>query len=253
MSASDRNAREEAERAFWRNDPMEGPGTIPIEVIVKKLGEARVLLQCIDRFGPMFQGAKTILELGAGQGWASCIVKRRFPGAHVIATELSGEALSSLPQWERILGAKVDESFACRSDATSLADESVDLVFAFAAAHHFGAQRDVLVEMKRVLRPGGRGLYLYEPASSRALYSIAFKRVNRKRPQVPEDVLVPADLRAAASEAGLRFSGQSFPSLADRRPFEFLYYLALSLLSPLQMVLPCTGNFVFEKLGSTRT
>jgi SAM-dependent methyltransferase len=249
---ADRATREQAELAFWNTDPLEGPGTIPVEVVIKKMSEARVLLQCLDRYDATFGRATRILELGAGQGWASCVVKRRYPGAELVVTELSPAALSSLPQWERILGVSVDDARACSSDATGLEDESVDLVFAFAAAHHFAAKVEVLREMKRVLRPGGNGLFLYEPSTPRRLYPFAFRRVNRKRPQVLEDVMVPADLEAAAAEVGLRFRVDYFPSIADRGPTEFLYYLSLSVVAPLQRILPCTANFSFENVQEGR-
>jgi SAM-dependent methyltransferase len=243
----DRSTREQAEIDFWATDPQERPGPMPVDVLVKKMSEARVFLECLARFSSRFEAAQTIVELGGGQGWASCIVKARYPNARVVATDISQYALASLPEWARILNTTVDDSFACKSDSTGLPDESVDLVFAFAAAHHFASQADSLREIKRILKPGGQALYLYEPATPRLLYGPAFRRVNRKRPQVLEDVLIIDDVRRAARRAGLRCRVDYFPSLADRRPFEFLYYLALTAVRPLQRVMPCTVNLSFTK------
>jgi methylase of polypeptide subunit release factors len=35
-----------------------------------------------------FQQATRVLELGAGQAWAACIVKQRFPHLHVFASDI---------------------------------------------------------------------------------------------------------------------------------------------------------------------
>jgi hypothetical protein len=64
---------------------------------------------------------------------------------------------------------------------------------------------------------------------------------------VVEDVLVPSELLRIASELGLAGSVAFTPTLANRRPVEFLYYLALGQLKPLQRVLPCTADFVFRR------
>lgn len=45
-------------------------------------------------------------------------------------------------------------------------------------------------EIYRVLKDGGICLYLHEPSCRQYLYKLAFERVNRKRPKVPEDVLL---------------------------------------------------------------
>jgi hypothetical protein len=94
-------------------------------------------------------------------------------------------------------------------------------------------------------------LYLHEPSAPIWIYSRAVARVNRKRASydhdVVEDVLVPSELLRIASELGLAGSVAYTPTLANRRPVEFLYYLALGKLKPLQHVLPCTADFVFSR------
>ena len=127
------------------------------------------------------------------------------------------------------------------------ADASFDLVFAFGAAHHFVRHRATLREIARVLRPGGTALYLHEPAAPGLLRPLARWRVNRIRPEVPEDVLDVVLLGALARAEGLTLERRFAPSLQDRSPLALVYYLALRAAPLLQRVLPCSVDIVIGK------
>ncbi|MDQ3823156.1 MAG: class I SAM-dependent methyltransferase [Actinomycetota bacterium] len=242
--------RIDRELEFWRESPTERPDAFGSATLVHKLSEGLVLLEAIDRQRRWFERSGSILELGAGQGWAACIVKSMFD-ARVIASDVSPDAVATVPEWERVIGVGLDDALACPSFEVPLPDESVDLVFAFQAAHHFGAHRRTLCEAWRLLQPGGAALYLYEPTAPEWLYAPAVSRANRKRAgmghDVVEDVLVPSRLLRIAREVGFDASVAYTPSLTLRGRVEFLYYLALGVLKPLQRSLPCTADFVFEK------
>ncbi len=94
-----------------------------------------------------------------------------------------------------------------------------------------------------MLTPGGHCFYFYEPSCLAILHKIAHWRVNRKRPVVPEDVLIYKQIQALASEAGLDLSLSFYPSLIHRGAFETIYYSVLSKSSLLQRFLPCTINY----------
>jgi SAM-dependent methyltransferase len=245
-TADELERRQRVEIEFWKNSETERPGSGSIENIVNKAGDAAVFLDLIARFDTVFRTAGTIVELGAGQGWASCLVKRRFPNAHVTATDTSEHAVASVREWERIYQTRLDGVYACRSYETAEPDRSVDLVFCFAAAHHFVAQRRTMAEVARVLAPGGHALYLYEPSCRRYLHALATRRVNKKRPDVPEDVLMYERIVAIAREVGLTCDLDFFPSTRRRAPVEALYYTILQRMPPLQRLLPCTINYHFR-------
>ena len=242
------STREQREREFWTTSPDERPGAFSLGLLTHKMGEARVLLEKVAGFRDLFEGASTILELGAGQAWASAAVAHELGGDHrVIATDIAFEAVVSHTRWEQQFGARIAGEAACRSAALPFAGGSVDLVFAFAAAHHFATHRGTLHEVARVLRPGGRALYLHEPACRPWIYPLAYRRVMRKRPVVPEDVLRYPEIVRLAREAGLDADVRFAPTTTYRAPVETIYYLVLSKLRPLQHVLPCTVDFVFTK------
>jgi SAM-dependent methyltransferase len=244
--------KERIEVEYWRDSELERPGADIVNNLVFKLAEARILLQKIERHHESFAGAHRILEIGAGQGWAACIVKRRWPEAHVAACDISPYAIASLGLWERVFQAHLDEAFAAKSYALPVASGSLDLVFCFEAAHHFVAHRRTFVELARVLQPGGRCLYLHEPTCSSALHWAAQTRVNRKRPEVPEDVLIRSKIEALAADAGLQCETWFDPTTLNRGPAETVYYSVVSRMPLLQRVLPCTADFVVTKPQSTR-
>jgi hypothetical protein len=98
-----------------------------------------------------------------------------------------------------------------------------------------------------VLAPRGHALYLYEPSCRPYLYSVAKWRVNRKRPEVPEDILVHDKIVAIARHVGLDCELDYYPSTRRREPLETLYYAVLKWATPLQRMLPVTINYHFHK------
>jgi SAM-dependent methyltransferase len=229
--------RERIEVDYWRDSPDERPGPLLLPNILNKMHDAERFAAFFPRFRPLYRGR--VLELGGGQGWASCLAKRMAPEAHVTATDISPYAIASLPHWERLWSVKVDHSYACRATSIPERTGSVDLVWCFASAHHFDDMPAALSEMRRVLRPTGAALFLYEPAAPKYLYRLQKWRANRIRPAVPEDVLVPSVLRAQARAAGLSLTIHDCLSAPARGPLATAYYGALQAMPPLSRVLPC--------------
>jgi len=248
-SAPDIGARQRAEIEFWRDSKDESPECDSLTNLTFKMSEARIFLDCLERHRQSFASEGRVLELGAGQGWASCIYKKLFPIAHVTATDISEFAIMSVPKWERIFSVHLDNAYACVSYEINEPDSSIDRVFCYASAHHFLAHRRTLIEIMRVLKPGGVAFYFYEPATPGYLYSLAKRRVNRRRPAVQEDVLITSKIWNMARGLGFGVVIDHYPSTTCRTPVEAIYYCLLARISILQKILPCSVNLVFTKPG----
>jgi SAM-dependent methyltransferase len=212
-----------------------------------KLSELRWLQPKFSFYDQKFRDAGTVLELGGGEGWASCVVKRLHPKLHVIASDISDSAISGIDKWERIFESTVDTRFACKSYSVPLPDSSVDVIFSFQAAHHFRLHAETLREAVRLLKPGGICMYLHEPSCRKYIYPLAKWRVNKKRPECPEDLLVLEDLRKAAATLGLSLEVVYSTTTVNRGVIEGLYYKVLSMFPALCRLLPCTADFIFTK------
>ncbi len=235
------------ETAFWRDDERERPESDSIENIVNKVTDCQVFLEVSKEYDLFFKSARTVFELGGGQGWASCALKKVHPHLTVVLSDITDHAVASRHKWERIFQVSLPRAIACTSYQIPLKPASTDIVFCYAAAHHFGDMEGTLKEIHRVLTRGGHCFFLHEPAVIRPLYGLAYARVNKKRPVIHEDVIVYRELLSAARNLGFEADMSFHPTILKRGPVETAYYLALSKLKFLQSFLPCTANFHFRK------
>jgi SAM-dependent methyltransferase len=247
-AAADREAREVA---YWESSPLEGSGADTVGNLVNKLRESSVFLEKAERFAAVFATAAdhhgTVVELAGGECWGACIVARLHPKAAVIGSDLAPAAVASTTRWEAVFASTLAGKTSSRSSALPYRGGRVDVLFVFAAAHHFARHRETLIEIARVLRPGGTALYLHEPACRSFFYRLAKWRVNRKRPEVPEDLIVPARLIEDARAAGLDIDLRPAPTAHGRAPVAGMYYLVLTRLPWLCRLLPCTVDVVLRK------
>lgn len=95
---ADIDLKQKLEIEFWRDSKKESPESDSVYNIVNKLSDAGVFLDCIKRHKDKFRDSGRVLELGGGQGWASCIYKCLYPNSFVTATDISPFAIQSLPK-----------------------------------------------------------------------------------------------------------------------------------------------------------
>lgn len=97
-------------------------------------------------------GARSILEVGSGLGILVHDCAQRYTGARVFGIEYSADQLSRIPVADRL--------HFTRADAHNLpfTANSFDVVYCRYVLEHVARPVDVLREMARVLKPGGKAL-----------------------------------------------------------------------------------------------
>lgn len=91
-------------------------------------------------------------DIGAGTGFMTEGLVRA--GAHVVAVDPSGKMLAELQRKFGEVNRVV--SRILEGDRLPIEDQSVDGVFANMVLHHTEAPTHAIMEMKRILKPGGR-------------------------------------------------------------------------------------------------
>jgi SAM-dependent methyltransferase len=180
------------------------------------------------------------------------LVKDHCPQAYVITSDVVTDCVKHCGRYEKLLARCVDEKWAFSVRDMPFADGQFDRIFTFAAFHHFGDHGDytqVLAEISRCLKRGGKLVLLYEPTSPAYLYPLAYRRVNKNRAHdgVDEDVLVESKLRRIADKLGLTVRWMFYPNHRYRSSVAAsLYYFLVSKLGTSKYMV-CTANIVFEK------
>jgi ubiquinone/menaquinone biosynthesis C-methylase UbiE len=125
------------------------------------------------QLGPV-KGQK-VLDLGCGMGEES--VYFAMLGADVTAIDISPVGIELVKKRAAHNGvAERIRACAMRADETEFADGSFDVVHGFGILHHIGLEKG-LKEVKRVLKPGGRGLF-FEHMGNSALIERLRKRAD---------------------------------------------------------------------------
>jgi SAM-dependent methyltransferase len=99
---------------------------------------------------------KTILEYGCGDGENTVVLANR--GARIIAFDISAELLALARKRVEENGCEDVELLLGSAHTLPFADESIDIVFGMAILHHLDLEL-ASREIKRVLKPGGRGIF----------------------------------------------------------------------------------------------
>ena len=153
-----------------------------------------------------------VLDFGAGSCWLSSCLNRQ--GVATIAVDVSAAALElgrelfSMDQRHR---PEAEPRFLqYDGHRLPLADQSVDRIVAFDALHHVPNLDEVLAELARVLRVGGRAV-LAEPGQGHSHSEESLREMERY--DVLENDLDIADLERRALNAG--FTGMQLKPYAD--------------------------------------
>lgn len=151
-------------------------------------------LDRVDRLMPLASGSK-VLEVGCGSGHLTRRLAER--GVDIVGIDANPNAASV---------AGNDRVRTMRAESLSFDDDSFDAIVSIHAIEHIPALEVALVEMARVLRPGGDALFIYPAEPIMGLYAIPTSVILHGTPlkarQVHCHKLWPAKLRRLVSPLG---------------------------------------------------
>jgi SAM-dependent methyltransferase len=116
------------------------------------------LTAVLDRAG--VPAARSVVDLGAGSGAGSRLLRERYPDAVVTCVDNDPDMLELLrAQGFAVVGADLDEGFpelvGPPAPADTRSEAGVDLVWASSALHHVAHPAQLLVGVRRALASGG--------------------------------------------------------------------------------------------------
>jgi 2-polyprenyl-3-methyl-5-hydroxy-6-metoxy-1,4-benzoquinol methylase len=167
------------------------------------LGVPHFIQRLLDLVGDV--NGRDVLDLGAGTGFLSALLARQ--GARVVALDVAEDQLAVARERARVSG--VEHAVATRAAATEalpFPDGAFDAVVGSFVLHHVNL-RIVAPEIRRVLRPAGRAVFLETSARNRLLMAARTYVVGRfgvPRASSPDEAPLDA---AAERELGRAFPG----------------------------------------------
>ncbi len=178
----------------------------PSALLAKPCGSLREAPDLLTCFGLLLSGlaplpGMTVLDFGAGSCWTSHFLTQM--GCRVVAMDIS-EAMIDLGRRRYkehpVFGSQPSPEFnVFDGHRMDLDDGSVDRILCFDALHHVPNMREVLLEMGRVMGPGGLAGFS-EPGPNHS--KDAQSQHEMRRYGVPERDLVLDDVWEWAREAG---------------------------------------------------
>lgn len=240
--------KEQIEIEFWEKSQFESPKHFSPQNLNNKLQECVNLDYKINKYLPYVSGKKNVLEVGSGQGWASCYMKHKFlPDANFTVTDISKFAVESVRYWEEHFDVKMTKTYASKSYSIGEQDESFDLIFCYSAAHHFVLIEETLTELKRLLTKDGHIIFFYEPTCSLLLYPLFYRYVNSMPHSTPEDVLIPSKIKRMCKTIGLQYENNYDTKVViDRNKRTTQYFNLLNSFPFLQHLVPSSSDLVFQ-------
>lgn len=118
------------------------------------LGDLRRRL--LQRLPELLKGNDVVLDIGAGSGYFSIPIAERLKGGKIICIDLSSTMLAELKRKAKKRGVyeKIEPRLG-NAYKLEVDDSSVDLATSNGVFHELAEPEKVLVEIERVLKPGG--------------------------------------------------------------------------------------------------
>jgi ubiquinone/menaquinone biosynthesis C-methylase UbiE/uncharacterized protein YbaR (Trm112 family) len=129
----------------------------------------------IEKVLPNYHFEGTVLEIGSGMCYGSCIIKKQYPMSTIIASDISYSALEIGIEVCKMIRSNVDFFITCDCERLPFEDNFFDVVFGSSVIHHFTEPEKGMSEIYRVLKENGVYIGFKELASNK-LFEAIFKK-----------------------------------------------------------------------------
>jgi SAM-dependent methyltransferase len=153
-----------------------------IPAVRRWMGPATEVMLDLARVG----AGSRVLDVAAGDGDQSLTVAQRVgPNGHVLATDIAPNLVSIAARAFRESGLKHAEARVMDAEALTVEDGSYDAVICRLGLFFLPNLSTALVEMRRVLKPGGRlGAIVFSTPEKNPFFSVPISLI-RQRAQLP--------------------------------------------------------------------
>jgi ubiquinone/menaquinone biosynthesis C-methylase UbiE len=158
-----------------------------------------LMIECLD-----LQPGMVVADIGAGSGVISALIADRIgPDGTVLAVDIQQEMLDALAARCKKSGITNIEPILGTTKSPQLKPESVDLVVMVDVYHEFDFPYEMLLEISKSLKPGGR---------------VAFVEYRKEDPTVPIKEVHKMSEEQVKREAGLPEFGLEWVETIDKLP-----------------------------------
>jgi ubiquinone/menaquinone biosynthesis C-methylase UbiE len=171
----------------------------------------------LERLGERLFAEKDahLLDLGCGGGHASYVAAQHVKS--VVAYDLSAKMLAVVAEAAKERGYEHLSTVQGYAEYLPFADESFDIVISRYSAHHWHDVGRALREVKRILKPGGKVIFMDVNAPGNAVLDIWLQTVEALRDTSHVRDYNPGEWLTMFTEAGLAITAVSH----DRLDLEF--------------------------------
>ncbi len=134
----------------------------PVRAFVQRNHEAAMM----EGFGGRVEGLK-VLEIGCGRGIGTEIIFERFGAGEVDSFDLDPKMIDLAQKRLAKFPPERLRLYVGDAEKIDAADATYDAVFDFGIIHHIPIWQKAVVEVARVLKPGGR--FFFEEVTAKAL------------------------------------------------------------------------------------
>ena len=146
------------------------------------LGLKYHIIREAEKMLPLFLKSSdyNILEVGCGSGWLSGLIALHSHFKMLTSSDISPFFLNFSNAVHKVMDVDIGKirKIALDAEQTPFANDTFDIIIGSECLHHFPNLDKALYEMHRIVKPGGKVYFIYEPFINPFLWKFYYPRSN---------------------------------------------------------------------------